>query len=49
MSANPQSAQPMPGLSKRAQQMLKPVRPGFCTPIPKAFKGEIPKALRSKG
>ena len=30
---NPASAQPMRGLSERAQKLLQPVRNGFCTPI----------------
>ena len=30
---NPASAQPMPGLSARAQKLLQPMRNGFCTPI----------------
>ena len=33
VKGNPSSAQPMPGLSARAQKLLQPMRNGFCTPI----------------
>lgn len=31
--STPSSAQPMRGLSERAQKLLQPMRNGFCTPI----------------
>lgn len=46
--SNPSSAQPMKGLSKRAQQLLQPKcfgqQPGPVTP---SNRGAIPNALRS--
>lgn len=33
VKGNPASAQPMRGLSARAQKLLQPMRNGFCTPI----------------
>ena len=33
VAGSPSSAQPMPGLSARAQKLLQPMRNGFCTPI----------------
>ncbi len=42
---NPASAQPIKGLSKRAQEMVKPRRYG--PPIAPRYQGEIPQAFRS--
>jgi len=39
IKGSPSSAQPMRGLSKRAQKQLAPVRNGFCTPIEPAGSG----------
>ena len=44
MKSNPQSAQPMPGLSKRAQALLKPVKNQVV--LRPANQG-IPKSFRS--
>lgn len=47
--SSPASAQPMPGLSRRAQVQLRPrnfgQQPG---PIAPSYRGAIPNALRSK-
>jgi hypothetical protein len=43
---NPASAQPMPGLSKRAQKLLAPVRTHFCTPIEPAGAGLRREVMR---
>jgi hypothetical protein len=43
---NPASAQPMTGLSKRAQKLLSPVRNGFNTPIEAPGINHARQALR---
>jgi hypothetical protein len=43
---SPSSAQPMPGLSKRAQKLLAPVRTHFCTPIKPAGAGLRREVMR---
>ena len=46
-SGNPASAQPMRGLSQRAQKLLGPKRFGQIPVVPPKTNGAIPKALRS--
>ncbi len=41
VKGNPSSAQPMPGLSKRAQKLLAPKRQRFNTPIEPAGSGLV--------
>jgi hypothetical protein len=41
VKGNPSSAQPMRGLSKRAQKLLAPKRQCFCTPIEPAGSGLV--------
>lgn len=49
-AAHHSSAQPMPGLSKRAQAQLQPRRYGQQPPpITPRHQGEIPNALRTGG
>lgn len=46
VKGNPASAQPMRGLSARAQKLLQPMRNGFCTPIEPPGAGIARQALR---
>jgi hypothetical protein len=49
-TCNPASAQPMAGLSKRAQQQIAPKRYGQQPPKATVrYQGEIPQAMRTKG
>lgn len=45
IKGNPASAQPMPGLSPRAQALLN--KPRHNISLVKRYAGEIPNALRS--
>lgn len=46
-AGNPASAQPMRGLSQRAQKLLGPKRYGQIPVVPPKTNGAIPNALRS--
>ena len=46
-AGNPASAQPMRGLSQRAQKLLGPKRYGQMPVVPPKTNGSIPNALRS--
>lgn len=46
-AGNPASAQPMRGLSQRAQKLLGPKRFGQVPVVPPKNNGAIPNALRS--
>ena len=46
-AGNPASAQPMRGLSQRAQKLLGPKRFGQIPVVPPKTNGAIPNALRS--